>query len=412
MFRLCILCILAAIAVGQPGHPDSAFDDVSFDKWLKNSDDGRIQWTLRVFPPQLDEYQRLSAYIWAVVAADEFAARPNPGRMVLLMEIRDRDQHTYRSHRALSLPKWTNPADFAGVKSIENVCVVPGDYEVAAAVYDTETREHSLKRAKLKVPEIAHDPLRSAWRSLPNVELSRECGPRDSSRLSLAVETRRPVHIDVVVNRPIERLGAYILGPRIEVLSEMEIPDGWMQVTSLDLQRRRSISQRVEGNLELRRVWTRPLDNRRYTVNVHTLENEKGGAQFFVSEVGKLLDRPVPEAEHVLIVLSNPRRFPKGEDLRPIQAKIPTGTHVFYIRCDYRQYFAGPVAMSHPPGPGDWSTPPELPSGPGTQVNRRPDNSDSLEQTLRPLDPRVYHVTTPLQFRNAVAEMMTEISRL
>jgi hypothetical protein len=37
---------------------------------------------------------------------------------------------------------------------------------------------------------------------------------------------------------------------------------------------------------------------------------------------------------------------------------------------------------------------------------------DSLEGTLKPLAPRVFNVTTPLEFRKALASIMSEISQL
>ena len=38
-------------------------------------------------------------------------------------------------------------------------------------------------------------------------------------------------------------------------------------------------------------------------------------------------------------------------------------------------------------------------------------SSDSLERTLEPLDPRVFNVVTPEQFRTALAKIMSEISQ-
>ncbi len=290
-------------------------------------------------------------------------------------------------------------------------CVLPGDYQVNAIIYDTLSGEHSVKREAERVPELAHDRLRSAWNGLPQVELAHFCSPRDSSRLSLPLKTEKPTRVDIVVNRPGSSAWGPNLGPRIEVISEMEIPNGSMQVTSLDLQRRKVLTQTVVGNLDLKRVWTGGLNSRPYTVNVHALENTNGGAQFFVSEIRKLLERPVPEPQRVLIVLSDPRKFPKGEDLSPIQIKTQPGTRVFYIRCDYRQGWTGPAPTSPPPGPDSWSTPPELPSGPPAPVVHEPNNSDSLERTLKPLDPRVFHVTTAPQFREALGAIMSEISQ-
>jgi hypothetical protein len=41
-----------------------------------------------------------------------------------------------------------------------------------------------------------------------------------------------------------------------------------------------------------------------------------------------------------------------------------------------------------------------------------PPRPDSLERTLDPLQPRLFDVTNPLEFRHALAEIISEISRL
>jgi len=37
---------------------------------------------------------------------------------------------------------------------------------------------------------------------------------------------------------------------------------------------------------------------------------------------------------------------------------------------------------------------------------------DALEKTLKPLQPHLYDVTTPEEFRKALAELMGEVSRM
>jgi hypothetical protein len=52
-----------------------------------------------------------------------------------------------------------------------------------------------------------------------------------------------------------------------------------------------------------------------------------------------------------------------------------------------------------------------LPSGRAAPARHEPGNFDSLERTLEPLHPKAFHVTTAIQFRKALAEIMSEISR-
>ena len=57
----------------------------------------------------------------------------------------------------------------------------------------------------------------------------------------------------------------------------------------------------------------------------------------------------------------------------------------------------GRVAVPYPQG---------VPYGGGASTE------DSLARTLKPLAPRTFDVTTPLEFRSALAAIMSEISRL
>src|SRR5262249_8961818 len=156
-----------------------------------------------------------------------------------------------------------------------------GDYEVTAAVYDSKSGEHNVKRTKFHVGEPFRDPLRRAWVGLPTVELS-SCGPRDSAHLALALETQKPVSIDVVAVRAINPRVPYFIQPRLDVLAEMAVPNGSMLFTVLDLQSRKILTEKASGGvLDQRRLWGNFPKNARNIIDVHELENLQS-AQFFV----------------------------------------------------------------------------------------------------------------------------------
>ena len=353
----------------------------------------------------------------AVIDADEFLKRAKRGQMVLFLEIRDRDNRVYRIHRTLGVGRRTNPSDLAAVKFIDHACVVPGDYDVAAAVYDTESKEHSLKRTKLRVPELARDPMPDVWRDLPGVEFS-SCAPVNSGRLSLPLETENPTRIEVVMNQSVNRTKAASsalvqvnrLVERLEVISEMQIRNGSMNVTLLDLDRRKvTFTGAVTDRPIRRRLGPALRENDPYKIDARSLEDHQQNAQFFVAEVARRLEVADSEPAPVMIVLSAPLEFPKDEDLRPIQALPAPGSRVYYIRCNSPVLPAfGPAPQF--PSPGS-PNPPQFPSGPLPSVEHIANNSDFLAGTLKPLHPRLFDVTTPLEFRNALAAIMSEVSQ-
>ena len=322
------------------------------------------------------------------------------GPKVLFLEVRDRQNRRYRTHLPLNLPRGADYA--AGWKWTENLCVAPGDYEIAAAIYDTGSKEHSLRRAKLHVPELHNDPLPGAWIGLPSVENGeRACW---DTRLSLPLKTEKPVQIDLIVNTPVDANTG--IGARLMVISEMEISNGSMTATALDLENRKVSTQNVVGVLDLN-SFLGPLPNdSRYMVDAHALDIDAEGAQFFVSEIRKRVELATPEAQHVLIILSDRKSSPKRENFEPIQAAPAPGTRVFYVRCDPSPSYWSPDAQGATilmGLNGIMIAPPPVPP-----PAHRP---DSLERTLDPLHPRLFDVTTPIEFRRALAEIMSDISQ-
>ncbi len=406
MRRVWLLLLLGSAAVfGQSGLPDPAFDKVPFDDWLKEAGQARIRWSLKVFPARLSEQQRMESYIWAMVDKNEFVKRPIRKRMVLYIELRDRDNAAYRFHRTLFL-RQDSRGVAEDVKLVQHMWIMPGDYEIAAAMYDPESQEHHLKRTKLHVAEIPRDPLADAWRDLPKVEFSDR-----PSRFSLPVESERPLRVEVVVNEPLNRNAMSGLLPRLQVIAGMEIRNGSMGVTLLDLDRRKvSFAQEIVTRLDRRALAAALRENDPHKIDAHALENYKENAQFFVSEVRKRVERGEPaDAARVLIILSVPRIFLKGENLRPIQATPAPGTRVFYIRCNSR------IGLAIP----DANFPMERPRLSDLKDPQRPTarslnphaNDDSLAGMLKPLHPRLFDVTTPADFRNAFAAILNEISQ-
>jgi hypothetical protein len=176
-----------------------------------------------------------------------------------------------------------------------------------------------------------------------------------------------------------------------------------VNVQLLDLERRKvSFSQEEVKTLDWERLKTALVENDPNTIDVHALENHEQNAQFFVAEIRKRLEMET-EAKRVLIVLSGPMAFSKGQDLRPIEAAPEPGSRVFYIRYNPPRPLVSPGMV----GRGGRGMGPSMP-----MPQRGASMEDSLARTLKPLAPRVFDVTTPGEFRSALAGIMGEISGL
>ncbi len=194
--------------------------------------------------------------------------------------------------------------------------------------------------------------------------------------------------------------------PALKVISQMDIRNGSLNVTMLDLERRKvSFAQDHVGILNWLKLRGALAENDPNQIDVHALENHEQNAQFFVSEIKKQLERNTGAAR-VLIVLSGPMAFPKGQDLTPIEAAPEPGTRVFYVR-----FF--PPPMGGPAGgPMDGMRPRgRVPPPPNVPTPLRgATTEDSLARTLKPLSPKVLDVSTPADFRAALAAIISGIS--
>ena len=359
----------------------------------------------------------------------ELARRRGKGQLVIFVRLTDAEGRPYQDHGSIDLEKIEEGIRNQNVTYAESAFVLPGDYRVAVAIFDTATGEHSAKQEKLHVPAPKNDPLPDAWRDLPPVELIPHAEPPDSwylptvaGRLHLPAETRRPVQIAVMVNlTPSERLshsqqvpernlGALL--PALKVISQMAVRNGSLSVALLDLARRRvTFHQEDIHNLD----WPALRDSLKEadagTIDVKSLEDRHHKVEFFEAQVrGRI--RPVAKEKssgaaapaRVLIVLSNPVEFESGEDLQPIRLAPESDCRVFYIR--YHPHIVPPAV----PPPALARGRRQRPGLPPPAI--RETQIDQLAPTLKPLGPQLFDVETPEQFRKALATTLAGISSL
>ncbi len=424
MLRVAIVVALivapASLVTAAEGTEDPAFYGLPFHQWLSEPDHAHMHWTARVLDPELSPQQRLESRIFVQVDGSELARRRGKGQLLVLEEIQDDFGHTWESHQEMDLD-WIEE----GIRNKDAVFsqaffVVPGNYRIAIALFATATKEHSIVTKKLRVNALRNDPLPDAWRDLPPVEFIPHEGPPDSwylpsieGRLHLAAAARRTAHLDLVVNLDAsERLWASsraqsrnlgVLLPAARILSEVQWSNLSLSVTLLDLAHRRVAYQ--EDNLTAL-DWERASGSLGEVnpgiVDIESLRNRTRSAHFFLDEISRRV-RAAGRPE-ILIVLSNSVEFQPGQELLPIALDSRTGARVFYIRY---QTFPPPYFNRSAPRARI-----EMPDGTRPARGRRATPIDQLEPLLKPLEPRLFDVATPEQFRRALAAILEEISRI
>jgi hypothetical protein len=340
----------------------------------------------------------------------------------VLVQINDEKGRAWQNHQAMDLEHVE-----AGMKAndavfSQTVFVRPGDYRVSIAIFATATGEHSVIKRKLHVGALRNDPLPYAWRDLPAVEFIPVEMPPDNwylpsieGKLHLAVETREPAHVDLVVNlTPSERftgssrvqsrnMGALL--PSVKVLSQVTWNNATFSLALLDLARHRVAWQqddiRQQG-IDWSHASVSLSEVNPGIIDVKSLEKRTHNAQFFLDEIRRRV-RASKRAEAV-IVLSSPVEFEPGQEMRPIALDGPSNARIYYIR--YQPF--PPIYF----GRGAPRTRIQLPDGSPAPRGGFAATLDQLEPLLKPLEPRLFEVATPEQFRKALAAILAEIAAM
>jgi hypothetical protein len=109
----------------------------------------------------------------------------------------------------------------------------------------------------------------------------------------------------------------------------------------------------------------------------------------------------------VVIILSSAVRFESAQELHPLAPEDATTAHVYYIR-----YQPPPRISLGPAAPQLGRGRRRMQDG-APQVHTESEaQTDQLEPLLKPLDPRLFEVTTPEQFRKALATILGDIAKL
>jgi hypothetical protein len=406
---------------------DPVYASIPFDDWLKGHDQAHIQWNAKVSGGQLTKMQRLGARIDVEVDGNELAKRRGRGELAIFVQLSDSDHRVYQSHGSISLKNATEDAAKSNFEYTQTAVVMPGDYRVDIAILDTNTGEHATLTRTLHVLPLRNDPLPDSMRGLPLVEFTPVSDPPDvwfqpelTGKLHLPVERKRSVRVEVLANASPSSIGprfrtgqvnsrllADIL-PGLKVISQVELSQGDLNVSMVDVTRRQVLFTQAHVDpksdaLDWPKLRPALLEADPNKINVHELSDSAQNPQFFVEQVRRRV-----KTEAALIILSGPMSFSSGDDRRPIELEDKPEGRVFYLR-----YHPAPVRVGGEQMPmrleGRRRGGLSQPSSGGLLAQEAP---DSLASLLKPLQPRIYEIYNPEQFRKALAEVMREISHM
>jgi hypothetical protein len=410
-----ILLFIGALFVtglfGQRGTIDPAFEKIPFDQWLGEHEKPRFRLGVSLSRAELSFHQRFESQLEIKLDGKDLQTKRGDGNLLFFVQVTDSNGTRYQDHGSIDLGKLEENVKAADLEYSQSAFFLPGDYKIATAILDTATGDHVARELPFKVSPPKQGFLVDAWRSLPAVEFiphqqSPESWylPEIQGKLQWAASVPEPARLHVIINASNARAGMAGLLPTLKAISETGSSPISENIELLDLARRRPVFHQDDvHDLDWPRLKQALAEANTASIDVHSLSERSHDAQFFVSQVRKLIR--ASEKPCVLVVLTNPVAFESGEDLTPISlAASPAACRVIYIRYHARSESYRPIGPQMA-GRGRGSG-----MGPrmgGTMARNRTMHEpiDQLEPTLKPLSPKVFDVETPEEMTKALADI-------
>ncbi len=369
---------------------------VPIAEWLNAGDAEQVPWTVTVRPARLRMDQRVELFYSVRIKAKELNRAGKDHELFLISRVSSLDgewlNETEIMHHSFDeeLPKNVEIV-FSARFSAQ-----PGEYLLWIVLYDRKTGNHSLEKRRIKVPEFKNDPLPDLYRRMPLVEFP-EVSDEDRStayarnELWLPVTNRQPIRVELIsMLSPPEHWAGRGRAIRVHndntvgalvALSQMDIREGSLSITGLDLTRRRiSFEQRDLEHVDWPSLLDALKEAQSPAIPAEALQGSRSNGAFFRDFLNQQLTSDNSEVDplRVIIVVSSPLLFERGSDLNPIQLEGDCRCRIYHLR--FR-----------------------------LNIN---DVFDQLEKLMKPLRPRTFNVTSPSDLRKALAEITQELSEL
>jgi hypothetical protein len=378
-------------------HPPLNLRSIPISDWLNAGEHSDIPWSLRVRDPILRIDQRLEVSYTADIDAKDLNKTGKDHELFLISRVSSPDGEWLNE---ANIVRHTVDAELPKHREAEfqmRLCVQPGDYILWDVLYDRKTGKHNVAKHRLRVSELRGDPLPDLYRRMPLVEF---VGVSDSdenglgfinSQLYLPVRNKRPLQVELVSmlsppeqwtgrSRLVRAHNDDTLGA-LAALSQMELTDGTISISGLDLVHRQVMFEQRD----LRSVkWASLMEAMKKaqmpSVSAQDLQNAKNNAAFFREVLDERLTSKPAEGDplRVVVVVTSPRLFEGGSDLRPLQIEGDCHCRIYYLR--FR-----------------------------LNVN---DVFDELEKVMKPLRPRTFNLLSARDLRKAMAEIVEDLAKL
>ncbi len=390
--------VVLATPIIQPAIQEAGELDlrsIPLADWLDAEEVTEIPWRLRISPAVLRMDQRIEVPYSATVRAKDLNRTGNDHELFLISVVSNSEgEWLTRPGVIRQIIDGDVPSEIE-LRFDTRAFVQPGDYLFWLVLYDTRTGKHNMTKRRVRVPGIRNDPLPDAFGRLPLVEIPEisrtDAGTmvRLTGELFLPVRNIRRVEVELISTmsppeqwtnrgRMVRNHSEFTSGA-ISALSQIEIANGSLSITGLDLVRREvAFDQRDFRRIDWPALMKALREAETPAISAAALQGRKTNGAFFRDFLNERVnaEEAGPETPlRVFIIVSGSLLFERGADLSPLELEGDCGCRVYHLR----------FRLS------------------------RNDLFDELQKVIRPLRPRTFDLRVPADLRKAIAEILEDI---
>jgi hypothetical protein len=369
---------------------------IPISDWLNAGEHAEIPWSFTLRDPYLRIDQRLEILYSVRIAGKNLNRSGDSHELFLVSRVSSPDGEWLHEPNIIRHTIEQVPKDVQA-EFLMHVVVQPGDYLLWVVLYDRETGKHNVAKRRVRVAELRGDPLPDMYRRMPLVEFPQITDSNAgglafmNSPLYLPVHNKRPLQVELIsMLSPPEQWTGRVRVMRahsdntlgaLAALSQLELAEGSLSITGLDLARRQVLfEQRDFQHVQWDSLMEAMKKAQSLNISAEALQGSKNNGAFFREILNQRLtgDQPSADTMRVVIVVTSAQLFESGSDLRPLQIEGDCNCRVYYLRF---------------------------------RLNLN-DVFDQLEKFMKPLRPRIFNLITSRDFRKAIGEILEELEKL
>jgi hypothetical protein len=376
---------------------DPTFDlhSVPMERWLEMGEEvTQIPWKLDVKDSALSMDQQLEVAFVAKIQAKDLNKLGGVPELVFMSGVAGPDRKWFVGPKVVRYTVRNEFPPDVELRFSDAVLAQPGKYVLWAALYDVQTGKHNVTKRRIQVSSPDKDPLPNAGKNLPIAHLS-ETSDREGdsvleaySGLVLPVANKRGLEINIVsILSPPEQWSArqdVIRNHRVRTfaalntVSQLELAQGSISMTGFDILHQKTLFEQKD----IRRLNSAGLAQALFatdtdTVNVATLQPDRGPASFLRESLGGMIVRP-GDSPRVFIMVSSSTVFQKTQELKEVSVTGDCGCRAYHLRLRHTMN----------------------------------DVFDDIGKVLKPLRPATFTITNGRDLRKALAEIIKDLENL